>query len=123
VKTIPDEMTLQVQPGPVVGPVLRRVVGLLAARADMPVDRVDEVIVIAESLGYAAASHAAEERLGVSLSDGDGSLRMEFGPLEPGTTDEALSSARDRSTNGDHAEVRSGERGDYLVLTVGATGS
>jgi hypothetical protein len=116
-------MTLQVQPGPVVGPVLRRVVGILAARADMPVDRVDEVIVIAESLGHAAARHAADERLGVSLSDGDGSLRMEFGPLEPGTTAEALSSARDRSTNGDHTEVRSGEGGDYLVLTVGASGS
>ena len=112
------DMTLEVKPGPIVGPVLRRVVGLLAARADMPVNRVDEVILLAESLAQAAARHVADERLAVNLRDGDGSLHLEFGPLEPGTTAEALGGAA--QPNGDRAEVRRGDGGDYLVLTVGA---
>jgi hypothetical protein len=113
-------MTLAVRPGPLVGPVLRRVVGILAARADLPVDRVDEVIVLAEALAQKAARHVATGRLGVAMTDGDGSLRFEFGPLERGATAEALAAAG--GGNGDRAEVRSDETGDYLVLTVG-TGS
>jgi hypothetical protein len=109
-------MSLAVTPGPLVGPVLRRVVGILAARADMPVNRVDEVILLAETLARAAAPHVADERLGVTLEDRDGSLRLEFGPLQPGTSREALTSARANGSG--RTEIRSGADGDYLVLTV-----
>jgi serine/threonine-protein kinase RsbW len=116
------DMSLAVAPGPLVGPVMRRVVGILAARADMPVDRLDEVILMAEALAQAAARHVATDRLGVTMQDGGGSLRFEFGPLEPGTSGEALSSA---GANGgsNRAEIRSGADGDYLVFTVAAAGA
>ena len=110
-------ISLAVAPGPLVGPVLRRVVGILAARADMPVDRVDEVILVAEALAQAAARHVTADRLGVAMYDGDGTLRLEFGPLERGTSGEALGTAPTNG-GGNVAEVRSGDDGDYLVLTV-----
>ena len=34
--------TVSIVAGPLVGPVLRRVVGMLAARADLPLDRLDD---------------------------------------------------------------------------------
>lgn len=114
------EMSLAVTPGPLVGPVLRRVVGILAARADMPLDRVDEVILLAEALAQAASRHVAEERLGVTVRDGEGSLQLEFGPLQPGISGEAISSGTNGSSR---AEIRSGSDGDYVVLTVDAGGS
>jgi serine/threonine-protein kinase RsbW len=94
-------------------------VGILAARADMPVDRVDEVIVIAEALAQAAARHSASERLRVTMDDGDGALELEFGPLAPGASREALEAAAANGGPG-RAEIRKGEGGDYLVLTVDA---
>jgi len=114
------DMTLAVAPGPLVGPVLRRVVGILAARADMAVDRIDEVILLAEALGQAAARHTADDRLGVVVHDDDGFFRMEFGPLEPGTSDAAVRSASDGAGS---AEVRSDDGGDYVVLTVADGGA
>jgi serine/threonine-protein kinase RsbW len=117
-----SSLTLAIAPGPLVGPVLRRVVGILAARADMPVDRVDEVILLAEALAQAAARHVADDRLGVAVHDGGGSLRFEFGPLEPGTSDDALRSAGPDGGSG-RAEVQSGDGGDYVVLTVAAGGA
>jgi serine/threonine-protein kinase RsbW len=112
------QISLAIAPGPLVGPVLRRVVGILAARADMPVDRVDEVILVAEALAQAAARHVTADRLGVAMFDGDGTLRLEFGPLEPGTSGEALTAPTNGS--GKIAEIRSDDDGDYLVLTVAA---
>ena len=109
-------MTLAVAPGPLVGPVMRRVVGILAARADMPMDRVDEVILMAEAIAQAASRHVVQDRLGVTMRDGDGSLTLEFGPLDPATSGETLESARNGGSN--RAEVRRGEGGDYVVLTV-----
>src|SRR4051794_4523272 len=106
-------MTLTVAPGPLVGPVMRRVVGILAARADMPMDRVDEVILMAEAIAQAAARHVAEDRLGVTVRDGDGSLTLEFGPLDPATSDEMMESARGNGGS-NRAEIRSGEIGDYV---------
>ena len=38
------ETRLSVASGPLVGPVLRRVVGMLAARADLPLDRLDDAV-------------------------------------------------------------------------------
>ena len=54
------------------------------------------------------------------MRDGDGSLRLEFGPLEPGTPTEALDPSTGGTATADRAEVRRGEGGDYLVLTVAA---
>ena len=34
--------------GPLVGPVLRRVVGMFAARADLPLDRLDDAVLVAD---------------------------------------------------------------------------
>jgi hypothetical protein len=117
VRAAAQDLRLQLRPGSFVGPVLRRVVGIVAARSEMSVDRVDEVILLAEAMGQAAARHVADERLGVSVRDGDGSLRLEFGPLEPGIEAQSLT-PDDIPANGDHAEVRRGDGGEYLVLTM-----
>ena len=85
-------------------------------------DRVDEVILMAAALGQAAARHVAAERLGVGMHDVDGTLRFEFGPLEPGSSGQALDSAP-AGANGNRAEVRSDAGGDYVVLTVAEAGA
>jgi hypothetical protein len=69
--------------GPLVGPVLRRVVGMLAARADLPLDRLDDAVLVADVVA-SRASAFAPDTVNVRLEPGDRTLWLRVGPLEPG---------------------------------------
>jgi serine/threonine-protein kinase RsbW len=70
--------------GPLVGPVLRRVVGMLAARADLPLDRLDDAVLVADLIAARAPAHVAHETVDVSLQSGPRTLSLRIGPLRPG---------------------------------------
>ena len=78
------ETTVAVASGPLVGPVLRRVVGMLAARADLPLDRLDDAVLVADLIAARAPAHVREGRVDVTLEPGDRSLSLRIGPLRPG---------------------------------------
>ncbi len=81
--TAPEETAISVASGPLVGPVLRRVVGMLAARARLPLDRLDEAVLVADVVASRAASHAPEA-VQVHVSTGDQTLWLRVGPLRSG---------------------------------------
>ena len=62
--------TVSIVAGPLVGPVLRRVVGMLAARADLPLDRLDDAVLVADLIAARAPAHVAEGRVDVALEPG-----------------------------------------------------
>ena len=70
--------------GPLVGPVLRRVVGMLAARADLPLDRLDDAVLVADLIAARAPQHVSGDRVDVALEPGDRSLALHVGPLRQG---------------------------------------
>jgi serine/threonine-protein kinase RsbW len=70
--------------GPLVGPVLRRVVGMLAARADLPLDRLDDAVLVADLIAARAPAHVASETVDVALEPGLRTLSLRIGPLRPG---------------------------------------
>jgi serine/threonine-protein kinase RsbW len=70
--------------GPLVGPVLRRVVGMLAARADLPLDRLDDAVLVADLIAARAPAHVAAETVDVTLDPGPRTLSLCVGPLRPG---------------------------------------
>ncbi len=69
--------------GPLVGPILRRVVGMLAARADLPLDRLDDAVLVADVIASRASAYAPES-VTVQLSPGERTLWLRVGPLEAG---------------------------------------
>src|SRR3954466_12555307 len=69
--------------GPLVAPVRRRVVGMLAARADLPLDRLDDAVLVADVVA-SRASAFAPDTVNVRLEPGDRTLWLRVGPLEPG---------------------------------------
>ena len=73
--------------GPLVGPVLRRVVGMLAARADLPLDRLDDAVLVADLIAARAPAHVAAETVDVALAPGPRTLSLRVGPLRPGGGD------------------------------------
>jgi len=80
-----DESTrVSIAAGPLVGPVLRRVVGMLAARADLPLDRLDDAVLVADLVAARAQDHVAQETVDVLLQSGERSIDLRVGPLRAG---------------------------------------
>ena len=78
------ETTVAVASGPLVGPVLRRVVGMLAARADLPLDRLDDAVLVADVIAARAPAHARDDEVRVALIPGERTLDLRLGPMQPG---------------------------------------
>jgi hypothetical protein len=70
--------------GPLVGPVLRRVVGMFAARADLPLDRLDDAVLVADVVAARAPAHVAADTVDVELASSRRSLDLCVGPLRSG---------------------------------------
>ena len=70
--------------GPLVGPILRRVVGMLATRADLPLDRLDDAVLVADLIAARAPAHSVDDKINVELDPGDRSLLLRVGPLRHG---------------------------------------
>jgi hypothetical protein len=78
------ETRVAIAAGPLVGPVLRRVVGMLAARADLPLDRLDDAVLIADVIAARAPAHALDDAVQVALLPGERTLDLTVGPLRGG---------------------------------------
>ena len=80
----PGETRVAIAAGPLVGPVLRRVVGMLAARADLPLDRLDDAVLVADVIATRAAAHTRDDEVRVAMQPGERSLLLRVGPLRAG---------------------------------------
>ena len=65
--TRPNEATMLVRNDGLLGPVLTRVIGMLAARAQAPIDRLDDALLVAD----AVAAHSPEDS-----TDGTVTIRL-----------------------------------------------
>jgi hypothetical protein len=78
-----NEATMLVRNGPLLGPVLTRVIGMLAARAQCPIDRLDDALLVADTVAAHAPDHAVEGTVSVGLAAGDGVLELTISDLAP----------------------------------------
>ncbi len=122
-----DRTRLTVAVGPLVGPVLARVVGMHAARAELPLDRLNDAVLVADAIAARAQAFAVQDRLPVSVRSDPGRLELRVGPLRSGGAERILEGAAlpevgsviERLT--DAVKVMRAAGGDeYLVLRVGA---
>ena len=79
--------TVSIAAGPLVGPILRRVVGMLAARADLPLDRLDDAVLVADLIAARAPAHVLHGTVDVAFEPGPRTLSLRIGPLRPGGGD------------------------------------
>jgi hypothetical protein len=85
--------SVSIAAGPLVGPVLRRVVGMLAARADLPLDRLDDAVLVADVIAARAPQHSVSEQVTVALTPGERTLGLRIGPLREGGGDALVEDA------------------------------
>lgn len=87
------EATVIVRKGPLVGPVLSSVVAILAARADCPVDRLDDALLLADALAAHGPDHGEDGRLRVHITASPDGLELQVGDLRDGGGAALLESA------------------------------
>lgn len=74
-----DNVTrVRVASGPLLGPVLWRVVSMVLARADWPVDRLDDALLVCDALCAHAPTYASDGRVAFSVeaSEHEAELRV-----------------------------------------------
>jgi serine/threonine-protein kinase RsbW len=71
----------------IVGPVIGRVLAVLAARTDFPVDRLTDTMLIADALAANAAAGFEDGALRMVVEDGDGSIHVRVGPMTEGAAE------------------------------------
>jgi hypothetical protein len=79
-----NEATVVLRRKSLVAPVLGRVVGMLAARADAPVDRLDDVLLVSDAIAAHGPAHSGDDSaLRVEVRTTADRLSLRVGPLAP----------------------------------------
>jgi hypothetical protein len=108
-------------------PVLERVVAALAARVDLPLDRLADAQIVAGAVAAAARRHADGGELWVDLAAGQGSLSLTVGALPSGGGGRVMSDTTIPGVGGvlerlvDGWSVESDDDGrERLILAIGS---
>jgi serine/threonine-protein kinase RsbW len=125
---VPEELSMELAPGATVRPVLARVMGALAARAEFSMDRLADTVLLGDAVSASGEGNFSEGRLGIFIKDGDGTLDVRVGPLVEGAGERlmaemevpgagslsSLASNMQVSTE----ETHGGEAAEFLVFEV-----
>ena len=57
---------------------------MLAARADLPLDRLDDAVLVADLIAAQASAHVLDSTVEVEFETGPRMLSLQVGPLRPG---------------------------------------
>ena len=130
---LPRAAGMSIMPGPLVSAISGRVTAMLAARADFPLDRLADAVLVSDAIAAHAGSYTAREDVGLAIMDGDGSLDFRVGPLRDGGAQGLLSQLEVPGLGGslerlvdsvriEHGPDESGggadAEGEYLALRI-----
>jgi hypothetical protein len=88
-----NEATLTVRRPELLGPVLGRVVGMLAARAQCPIDRLDDALLLTDAVAAHAPAHTADGEVVVHVHAEPEGLSLRIGPLPDSGGDALIQAA------------------------------
>jgi serine/threonine-protein kinase RsbW len=126
--SVAEELEIAMTPGELVKPVLARVIGALAARAEFSVDRLADSVLLGDAVSSSEGVEFADGRVGISIKDGDGTLDVRVGPLVSGAGERLMAemevpgagSLRSLASNMEvtKGETPEGDAAEFLVFEV-----
>ena len=120
-----NHATIVVRNGPLLGPVLSRVIGMLAARAQCPIDRLDDALLVADTVAAHSPDHARNGSVRVDLAAREGLIELTVGDLRPKGAEQMLADAELPGVGNvlervaDSVEVRQEAEGEALYIRLG----
>jgi serine/threonine-protein kinase RsbW len=103
-------------------PVLARMVGALAARRDLSIDRVSDAVLITDAIAVAAPGRFADGCVRLGLDESDEGIELRLGPMERGGAGKIRAELAVPDVGGsleglaDGFEVDESGEGEYLVV-------
>jgi anti-sigma regulatory factor (Ser/Thr protein kinase) len=103
-------------------PVLARMVAAFAARRDLPVDRVSDVVLITDAIAEAAPGRFSDGCVRLDLGESDKGLELRLGPMEKGAAGEIRHALEVPELGGslealaDEFIVEESEDGEFLIV-------
>jgi hypothetical protein len=76
-----NSVTLRVANGPLAAPVLGRVISMVLARADCPLNRLDDAIILCDALSAHAPAHARDSHVVFTMATDAGGIELRVGEL------------------------------------------
>lgn len=119
--------TLVVRTGRLCEPVVERVIGALAARIDLPVDRLADAQIVGEAIAAYARRHSPDGVLTLRFGAAPGCLVIRLGPLDAGAAERLLAETAVRGVGPviervvDEWSVAEEPDGERLRLVIGGT--
>jgi hypothetical protein len=121
-----DRTSLRLAKGPLAGPVLCRVVSMVLARAECPLDRLDDALLACEEIAAHGLGYAADGHLTVTLTTSDEKLEMRVGELArqgargvlAGAMLPGVGNVLERVTDEQRVEPAKGGGSEELVLAI-----
>jgi len=121
-----DRTEMVVDRSELLAPVLARVVGALAARRDLSVDRVSDAVLVTDAIAVAAPERFSDGRVRLGLDERDGGIDLRLGPMEAGAAThireelEVPGVGGSLETLADELTVEESGDGEYLVIRFAA---
>jgi serine/threonine-protein kinase RsbW len=86
----PEETALSFDSDAPAGVVLSHVIGMLASRADLSIDRLADSQLLGDAVSATPAGEFADGRMEIAISDREGCLELRVGPLVTGAAERLL---------------------------------
>jgi anti-sigma regulatory factor (Ser/Thr protein kinase) len=103
-------------------PVLARLVGALAARRELPMERVSDAVLVTDAIAGAAPGRFADGRVRLGLDESEKGLELRLGPMDKGAAADIRNDLEVPELGGsiealaDELAVDESNDGDYLVV-------
>jgi serine/threonine-protein kinase RsbW len=121
-----DRTEVTIDRSELLAPVLARVVGALAARQDLSVDRVSDAVLITDAIAAAAPRRFSNGRVKLGLDERSDGIDLRLGPMDAGAAAGIREDLEVPDVGGslealaDELAVEESEDGEYLVIRFAA---
>lgn len=122
----PDATAITVSDPDLLAPVLARVVGALAARRDLTIDRLSDAVLLTDAISAAAPRAFDDGQVRLQLTDTKAGIGLKLGPMQKGSGERIRDALRLPAVGGtleslaDEISVDSLDDGEYLSLRIGS---
>jgi hypothetical protein len=109
-----------------VGPILSRTLGALAARHDISVDRLSDAMLLSDAISAGAPRGFENGQVCLSIADREEGVELRVGPMVDGGGEQLRASLELPEVGGtletlaDEVRVEEADEGDFLVIGIAA---
>jgi serine/threonine-protein kinase RsbW len=119
-----EATAMRVGPPELVGPILGRALGALAARREVSVDRLSDAMLLSDAISARAPEGFTDGHVSLSLADRPEGVLLRVGPMKSGAAEQLRASldlpevGGTLATLADELWVEQGDEGDFLVVGI-----